>query len=134
MYLVRYLVILSFLACPFQSVRNHSHEILLGITDEINMNMEALLEVRQAELRRHVTSTLTLKRVPSLKRMCRLRGIRVGGKKAELVERLVCDVLEKGWTVSSEADLWKDFSLRPDSPADRERQTPFEDEIICVLS
>ena len=81
--------------------------------------MDDLLELRQSELKRHVTSTLNLKRVPSLKRMCRSRGMRVGGRKGELVDRLVADVLEKGWTLSSEADLWKDYSLVPDSPADR---------------
>jgi len=93
----------------------------LGLVDEIDLNMEALLETRQAELQRHVKSTLSFKRVPSLKRMCRMRGIRVGGRKADLVDRLVADVLEKGWTVSSEADLWKDYSLLPDSPADSKK-------------
>lgn len=83
--------------------------------------MDDLLETRQTELHRHVTNTLSLKRVPSLKRMCRLRGIRVGGRKADLVTRLAADVLEKGWTVSTEADLWKDYSMIPDSPVESKK-------------
>ena len=81
--------------------------------------MDDLLEVRQSELKRHVESTLNLKRVPSLKRMCRSRGMRVGGRKADLVDRLVVDVLDKGWSIATDTDLWRDYSMVPDSPADR---------------
>ena len=91
--------------------------------------MDDLLEVRQAELQRHVTCTLNLKRVPSLRRMCRTRGMRVGGRKADLVGRLVTDVLEKGWAITDEAALWKDFSVIPDSPAERTDHENFH----CVL-
>ncbi len=81
--------------------------------------MDNLLEVRQAEIRRHLFSTLNLKKVPSLKQMCRSRDLRVGGRKADVVERLVLDVLKRGWTVSADSDLWNNYSTMPESPADR---------------
>jgi len=84
--------------------------------------MESLLALQQVELRRHVIGTLTVKKVPSLKRMCKERGLRVGGKKADVLDRLVDDVLNRGWTVPTDHDLWKNFDQIPESPVHSEKK------------